>query len=122
MVRIDVWHHYLSFHIWDWIELLTQNLEIIGFWYFCKTNSATTPGVCLAGALFFQKNTYICFFLYFGKNHHKSLWRRSPAGSFVFKKNTSLFKKTRILRLFVNNMKKSINKNRIFGLWGKIGE
>ena len=69
MGRDDVWHHYLSFHIWDWIELLTQNLEIIGFWYFGKTNSATTPGVCLAGALFFQKKTrpfskkhvYLCF-------------------------------------------------------------
>ena len=24
-------------------------------WIFGKTNSATTPGVCLAGALFFQK-------------------------------------------------------------------
>ena len=36
MGRDDVWHHYLSFHIWDWIELLTQNLEIIGFWYFGK--------------------------------------------------------------------------------------
>ena len=36
MGRDDVWHHYLSFHIWDWTELLAQNLEIIGFGYFGK--------------------------------------------------------------------------------------
>ena len=84
MGRHDVWHHYLSFHIWDWTELLAQNLEIIGFgvypgmgipkygytqvWVYPSTSRC--GGAALPGAFFSKKtrpfskkHVYCCFFV-----------------------------------------------------------
>ena len=33
MDRFWPWHHFWSYHLLDWIHLLTQNMEIHGFWW-----------------------------------------------------------------------------------------